>query len=197
MPYYNIIEHNKYDIIKYKLTHIHAYVYYVNTCDMCVYIYIYIHIYLSIYIYIYIYIYKHIYIYIYTADSHPANSPLPSSQWCASFRSLVPCFGWHYLSNATCLMRPRLFSTVFRRVKDDHNLLHYSPPLKKACVRHVVLDEWFPLICLSIPPTATAPSQPSPSFFPMLRKLPLPSAWLFYTYRLCDCRVEVICCVIV
>ena len=34
---------------------------------------------------------------------------------------------------------------VFSRVKDHHNLLHYSPRLKKACVRSVVLDKRFPL----------------------------------------------------
>ena len=53
--------------------------------------------------------------------------------------------GWHYLSNATCLLiRPRLFC-VFRRVKDHRNLLHCSPCLKKTCVRQVVLDKRFPL----------------------------------------------------
>ena len=35
----------------------------------------------------------------------------------------VPCVGWHYLSNATCLKWPRLFC-VIRRVKDLHDLLH-------------------------------------------------------------------------
>ena len=54
--------------------------------------------------------------------------------------------GWHYLSNATCQIRPHLFYVFFGRVKDHHNLLHYSPLLKKACVRQVVLDKWFPLI---------------------------------------------------
>ena len=53
--------------------------------------------------------------------------------------------GRHYLSNATCLTRPRLFYVCFRRVKEHHNLLHRSPLLKKACVRKVVLDKWFPL----------------------------------------------------
>ena len=33
---------------------------------------------------------------------------------------------------------------VPRRVKDHHNLLHESPHLKKACVRQVALDKWFP-----------------------------------------------------
>ena len=32
-----------------------------------------------------------------------------------------------------------------RRVKDHHILLNDSPLVKKACVRRVVLDKWFPL----------------------------------------------------
>ena len=32
------------------------------------------------------------------------------------------------------------------RERDLHNVLPYSPLLKKACVRQVVLDKWFPLI---------------------------------------------------
>ena len=53
-------------------------------------------------------------------------------------------FGWHYLSNATCLIRRHLFC-VFRSAKDHHNLLHDSQLFKKTCVRQVVLDRWFPL----------------------------------------------------
>ena len=41
------------------------------------------------------------------------------------------------MSNATCLMRPRSFYAL-RRVKDHHNVLQYSPLLKKMCVRQVV-----------------------------------------------------------
>ena len=60
----------------------------------------------------------------------------------------VALIGWHYLSNATCLMRPRLFLCVVYSVKEHHqtNVLHVSPHLKNICVRQVVLDEWFPLI---------------------------------------------------
>ena len=89
---------------------------------ICVYIYIYIHIhthvsYVSCYIINYIYIYVYIYIYIY-----------------------------HYLSNATRLIRPRLFLCVLLRVEfqDDHKLLYSSPFLKKTCVRQVVLDKCVP-----------------------------------------------------
>ena len=54
--------------------------------------------------------------------------------------------GWHYLSNITCLIRPRVFyACVFRRVKDHHNLPHDSPRLKSTCVIQVVFDKWFPI----------------------------------------------------
>ena len=45
----------------------------------------------------------------------------------------------HYLSN-----RASFVVFVFRRVKDDHNLLHHSPRLKKTCIREAVIDKWFP-----------------------------------------------------
>ena len=58
--------------------------------------------------------------------------------------------GWHYLSNATCLMQPHVLYVV-RRVEDNHTLLHSSPLLKRllyystlwknTCVRQVVLDK--------------------------------------------------------
>ena len=55
--------------------------------------------------------------------------------------------GWHYLSNATCLIWPRLFYMSF--VVWRHDLLHYSPLLKKTCVRQssvgrVVGSPWRP-----------------------------------------------------
>ena len=52
--------------------------------------------------------------------------------------------GWRYASNATCLTLPHLLYVRFRRVK-DHDLLPYSPRLKKSRVRQVVLDKRFPL----------------------------------------------------
>ena len=66
-------------------------------------------------------------------------------------RLLVPrsfeatTIGWHYLSNATCLIRPRSFYVSVCRVKEHRNVLHCSPLLKNTCVRQVVLDKWFPL----------------------------------------------------
>jgi hypothetical protein len=41
------------------------------------------------------------------------------------------------LGASTCLMRPRprLFSCVVRRVKNNHDLPQYSPLLKEICVR--------------------------------------------------------------
>ena len=60
--------------------------------------------------------------------------------------------GWHYLSNATCPIQPRLsYLYVFRRFKDHHDVPTYLSLLKKACVRQVVLDKWFHLIPASSP----------------------------------------------
>ena len=47
-------------------------------------------------------------------------------------------FGWHYLSNATCLAPPASFVLcVFPRIKDRGNLLHYPPLQKKPSIRQV------------------------------------------------------------
>ena len=62
---------------------------------MCIYIYIYTHTHIVTYIYMYIYIYTYTHIYTYT------------SVFAASF-------GRHYLSNATCLIRPCLFHACFK-----------------------------------------------------------------------------------
>ena len=111
---------------------IHVYIY--------IYIYIFTYHYLClllfvfvICVYIYIYIYIHTYTYIYAAgtgdcarwsetNKHTGESRPP---WQADHN---PCLvmwastrhsqngvviGWHYLSNATCLMRPRLFRAFF------------------------------------------------------------------------------------
>ena len=51
--------------------------------------------------------------------------------------------GWHFLPNATCLLRPHLSYAL--SAKDHHDLLHSSLLLKRTCVRQVVLDKWFPL----------------------------------------------------
>ena len=51
-------------------------------------------------------------------------------------------FGWHYLSNATCLMRPRSLYVFVYRVEDHHNLPNYLSWLKKTSVTQVVLDKW-------------------------------------------------------
>ena len=48
---------------------------------------------------------------------------------------------WHYLSKATCPIRPHLFYSVFRRVKGHHTLLHHSSLLKNTCGIQVVLDK--------------------------------------------------------
>ena len=49
--------------------------------------------------------------------------------------------GWHYLSNAACLIQPRLFDVLFNcSVKDHYSLPIGSSLLKNVCVRQVVLD---------------------------------------------------------
>ena len=51
---------------------------------------------------------------------------------------------WHYLSNATRLMRPRLFYACF--VVSRITTICYSiRRLRKTFVRQVALEKWFPL----------------------------------------------------
>ena len=62
--------------------------------------------------------------------------------------SHAPCYellGWHYLSNSTCLMRPRAFHALFAASRITILVYMCSPRLKKPCVRQVVSDKWFPL----------------------------------------------------
>ena len=66
-----------------------------------------------------------------------------------SRRSAACPWAWRCLSDATCLMRPRLFKGVFRRVKDYHNSQHYSPLLKNTRVRQVVSDVYV-YVCIYI-----------------------------------------------
>ena len=54
-----------------------------------------------------------------------------------------------YLSNTASFV-----VCVACRVKDHQHSLHYSPSLKKTCVRQVVLDKWFPLVCGTFGETA-------------------------------------------
>ena len=56
-----------------------------------------------------------------------------------------PILGWHYLSNAGCLMRPPLFCVCLScQGSPLVGTLHDSPLLKNTCVRQVVLDKWSP-----------------------------------------------------
>ena len=57
-----------------------------------------------------------------------------------------PCYIWVALLVCYSSTAPFSVVCVFRRVTDHHNLLHDSSLLKKACVRQVVLDKWFPLM---------------------------------------------------
>ena len=78
-----------------------------------IYIYYFVYTHLSLYIYIYIYTYIYIYIYCMREEISPGlilvtarRLGLQTTSWFPSY------FGWHYLSKATCLMRPHLFSTA-------------------------------------------------------------------------------------
>ena len=53
-------------------------------------------------------------------------------------------FGWHYLFNAICLIRPHMLYALFvvSRIITICDILRHC--LKKSCVRQVVLDKWFP-----------------------------------------------------
>ena len=82
------------------------------------------------------YVYVYIYIYTYVCDS--CFTP-GARRVVASRDSWVALLVSRYLSNAASFALG-----VFRRVKDHHSLLHYSP-LLKTCVRQVVLDKWLPL----------------------------------------------------
>ena len=87
---------------------------YIHTC-VYIYIYMYVCMYTHTYICICIYIYKYIHI----GREREREREI-----------------WHYLSAATCLMRPRFCLCVFRCVKGHHNLSHYSP----LCLRKPALD---------------------------------------------------------
>ena len=95
---------------------------------MCIYIYIYVYIHIHTYLYIYIYththvcmcVYIYIYIYIYThVYTHVIHMYIYIYICLATYmcnpeqRHEDASFGWHYLSNATCLTRPRLFLLFF------------------------------------------------------------------------------------
>ena len=103
-------------------------------------------IYIHICMCIYIYIYTHTYITSRAENtSDPSSNHQTSQDEASGPRSQTQSFPmsllvWRYLSNTASFVL-----CVFRRVKDHHNLLHHSPPLKKACARQVVLDEWFPV----------------------------------------------------
>ena len=58
---------------------------------------------------------------------------------------LSTSIGWHYLSNATCLMRPHVFYVllVASRSTIVCYILHHFR--RKKCVRLIVLEKCFPL----------------------------------------------------
>ena len=75
---------------KYAYVYIHTYIH--------IYIYIYIYTYTYTYIYIYIYIVIHVNVYYIHIQGVAHEGTRPSAR--------APPLGWHYLSNATCLIRP-------------------------------------------------------------------------------------------
>ena len=52
--------------------------------------------------------------------------------------------GWHYLSNATCLIRPHLFY-----VHCNSYIVTLFVTLKSTCLGQVVLDKWFIIISIN------------------------------------------------
>ena len=89
---------------------------------------------------------------------------------------------------------------VFRRVKDHHNLLQYSPPSKKTCVRQVALDKWFPLSSRSArtrsrrAPWSSRP-RPPPSWAPRPRaRCRLPGRGCRSRRRRCAARARRLSC---
>ena len=73
-------------------------------------------------------------------NSHGARERTGTYRWQIEGCAWVALLDKRYLSNTASFVL-----WLFRRVKDRHNSLRYSPLLKKSCVRQVVLDKWFPL----------------------------------------------------
>ena len=78
---------------------------------------------MCIYVYTYVYVDMYIYIYIYVHMYISLSLSI-----------------YIYIYIHTCLWR----------VDDHHNVLHYSPWLKTTCVRQLVFDKGFPLVCVMI-----------------------------------------------
>ena len=117
--------------------YIYIYIYtYIYTC-ICMYICIYVCMY--IYIYIYICIYTYMYICIYT---HVVI--------------ILICSGWHYLSNATCLLRPHPLYALLTVSRITPSVATLFAALGETHVRQVVLDKWLPLSASSRSATSCA-----------------------------------------
>ena len=115
-----------------------SYIYiYIYVCIIYIYIYIYIHTHTHIYLSIYLSLSLYTYIYIYICIERERERERDRERERERDRDRA-AFGWHYMSTATCLIRPHLFYALFRRAKDRDDMLHSSPRLKKTCVRQVV-----------------------------------------------------------
>ena len=85
------------------------------------------------------------------SDAMSAVNPMTTkgnASWAEA--GLVCCFGWHCLSNATCLIRQHLLSLLII-VSRITMLCQSIRHLKIICIRQVVLDKWFPLIVCGLP----------------------------------------------
>ena len=79
-----------------------------------------------------------------TAAQRGSCGPSWGPPACACASGLVSLFGWYYLPNATCLIRPHSFYARFVVSRINIICQMYSPLLKSACTRQAALDKWFP-----------------------------------------------------
>ena len=108
--------------------------------NIYIYIYVYVYVYVCIYIYVYMYIHIYIYIYIYTHYMLHASIMLYYELSLLAARLLVldrALIGRHYLSSATCQIRPHSLYALFIVSRIITLCYISSPLLKNTCVRQV------------------------------------------------------------
>ena len=72
-------------------------------------------------------------------------------------RSGLHGMGWHYLSNAACLMQASSVLCVVYGVNDRPSFATSFAALEQTCVRQVVSDEWFPPMAANCRPSRLIP----------------------------------------
>ena len=73
--------------------------------------------------------------------SHSPRRYIYSTQNVFTYVKRLNCmFGWNYLSNATCLIRPHLFYVCFVASRTTTICYITRHRLRKTCVRHIRLD---------------------------------------------------------